>query len=139
ADRRPAAGNLAYLIYTSGSTGKPKGVAVAHGGWSNLAISHSSVFGIEADSRVYQFASLSFDAAASELAIALANGATLCLASNEQRQSPQRLTAFVQQQGITHATLPPALLATLQSGALAGLGTLIVAGEAISAPQARLW
>ncbi|MGL4961012.1 MAG: amino acid adenylation domain-containing protein, partial [Inquilinus sp.] len=70
----------AYVIYTSGSTGRPKGVVVTHAGIPSLIGAHLALFEIRQGSRLLQFASPSFDAAAWEIAATLAAGATLVMA-----------------------------------------------------------
>jgi len=77
----PEPGDPAYAIYTSGSTGVPKGVLLGHLGLGSLAREIALLLGIDAGSRVLQFAALSFDAAVWEIATALGAGATLCLAA----------------------------------------------------------
>ncbi len=123
--------NTAYVIYTSGSTGEPKGVAVAHGGIPNLAAAQIDRFGITSEARLLQFASPSFDAAISEIATVLASGAALVLPA-EQRGG-DALARLIREQHVTHATLPPVLLADLPEDL--PLETLIVAGD-ICAPDA---
>ncbi|HVR99607.1 MAG TPA: AMP-binding protein, partial [Thermoanaerobaculia bacterium] len=105
AERLPGAttpDSLAYVIYTSGSTGWPKGAMIPHRGWSNLADAQRSLLGVKPGDRVLQFASLSFDASASEIAVTLAAGATLVLPPAEQRLSAEELTALLRE--CTHAT-----------------------------------
>ncbi|HEX3525994.1 MAG TPA: amino acid adenylation domain-containing protein, partial [Thermoanaerobaculia bacterium] len=134
----PAGGDsLAYVIYTSGSTGRPKGVMVHHRGWSNLADAQRRLFGLGPGDRVLQFASLSFDASAWEIAMAFSAGATLVLGPRERRLSREELTSLLRES--TVATLPPAVLSTLSPEDLPGLATLIVAGEACPLELARPW
>jgi len=123
------------VIYTSGSTGTPKGVAVAHRGILNLAASQIERFAIASDARVLQFASPSFDAAISEIATVLTSGAALVLPAAER--SGDALAKLIRQQDVTHATLPPVLLADLPEDL--PLETLIVAGEACSADAVARW
>lgn len=131
--------NLAYVIYTSGSTGMPKGVLVPHQGLANLIPVLIDWFDIQPDSRVLQFASPSFDASVSEIFMALAAGATLCLATKEQLISATSLMTLLKQERISVVTLPPALLAVLPEQALPHLKTLAVAGEACNPEVAVRW
>jgi amino acid adenylation domain-containing protein len=75
--------DLAYIIYTSGSAGAPKGVCITH----EAAAGHFAVikeeFGLLADDRVLQFASLNFDVSLEEIFPTLMAGARLVLKGNE--------------------------------------------------------
>ncbi len=127
---RPAPGNLAYVIYTSGSTGTPKGVGVNHAGAVNLVRAQRTAFAVTPADRVLQFATPAFDAAVSEIFVTLGSGAALVLAPAATLHDPGRLARLIERAGVTQATLPPALLPSLDPHALAGIATLVVAGEA---------
>ena len=127
--------NTAYVIYTSGSTDAPKGVAVAHSGIPNLAAAQIDRFAITSQARILQFASPSFDAAISEIATVVKSGATLVLPSEER--SGHALARLIREREVTHATLPPVLLADLPEDL--PLQTLIVAGEACPPDVAARW
>lgn len=131
--------NLAYVIYTSGSTGKPKGVLIAHRGLCNVAQAQIETFNVSSSSRVLQFASLSFDASISEIVMALCSGAELYLETPSSLLIGQTLLQFLQNQAITHVTLPPTALATLPNEKISTLQAIVVAGEVCSVELAKKW
>ncbi|OKI09490.1 non-ribosomal peptide synthetase [Streptomyces sp. CB02923] len=131
----------AYVIYTSGSTGRPKGVVVSHRGVASLAHAQAERLGVTADSRVLQFASPSFDAAWWELVMAFSSGAALVV-PEEGRLVGEALYAVLEQQRISHVTLPPSVLGALPSGAesgLSGLKAVALAGEAVPPELVARW
>jgi len=131
--------NLAYCIYTSGSTGRPKGVLVGHQGICNLAQAQIRAFDVRADSRVLQFASLSFDASLSEIVMTLGAGATLLLTTQDELLPGEELLQLLRERAITHVTLPPSALAVMEAEALPALRTLVVAGEACAKEIVAEW
>ncbi|MEC4817318.1 MAG: amino acid adenylation domain-containing protein [Scytonema sp. PMC 1069.18] len=130
--------HIAYVIYTSGSTGKPKGVLVTHQGIQNLVRAQTSTFGVTPESKVYQFASLSFDAAISEIFMALGSGASLYLRLKDHVPGAG-LWESLSRWKITHITLPPSLLAVIKPEELPYIQSLIVAGEAASLSLLQRW
>ncbi len=133
------ASNLANIIYTSGSTGKPKGVMVTHSGLCNLAQAQIQIFNVQANSRVLQFASLSFDASISEIMMSLGSGATLYLGTKDSLLPDSSLIQLLRKYCITHITLPPSALAVLPAEELSTLHTIIVAGEVCSPDILAKW
>ncbi|MEC1231212.1 amino acid adenylation domain-containing protein, partial [Bacillus paralicheniformis] len=132
-------GDLAYIIYTSGSTGKPKGVLIEQKGLSNLVSAVVKLMHLNTESRVIQFASLSFDASAFEIFPALASGAALVLGRQEEMMPGQPLTSFLRQHEITHATLPPTVLNVLDESGLENLKVIVSAGSACNEELAKRW
>ncbi len=144
-DTNPARGALrpghpAYVIYTSGSTGAPKGVMVEHRGVASLAAAQARTLGVEAESRVLQFASFSFDAWVFEMVMALSRGASLHLPPGADLLAGEALERAVALGRITHVILPPAVLSTLpESALLAPVETLVLGGEAVTGAAAARW
>jgi len=132
--------HLAYVIYTSGSTGTPKGVMIEHGGLTHLLQAQTATFDVDADARVLQFASFSFDACVFEWVMAFGHGACLCLGAPGMPPIGDALVAAIDAHRITHATIPPVALSTLpHDAALPSLRVLISAGEALPPVLMRRW
>ncbi len=129
----------AYVIYTSGSTGRPKGVVVSHRGIAALVDSQVDRLRVGPGSRVLQFSSPSFDAAFWELCMSLGAGATLVVPGEGQLLAGEALTRLTHAAGITHATLPPAVLPGLGPDGLPAGMTLVVAGEATAPGLVTRW
>jgi amino acid adenylation domain-containing protein len=101
--------NLAYVIYTSGSTGTPKGVAVTHGSLINLVRWHQRVYEVSSADRATQVAGLAFDASVWEVWPYLTAGASIHIADEETRLSPEKLVAWLNDELITVSFLPTPL------------------------------
>ncbi|WP_461016769.1 amino acid adenylation domain-containing protein [Streptomyces daliensis] len=130
---------LAYVIYTSGSTGRPKGVAVAHGGVANLAEVMRPVLGVEEGTVALQFASFSFDAAVLDVAVTLAGGGTLAIASGEERTDPKALATMIRDAGVSVASVVPSLLGVLDPSTVWGVENWVLGAERLSADLAAKW
>ncbi len=131
--------DCAYLIYTSGSSGTPKGALNAHRGLCNLTTAHIEAFEVTPESRVLQFASWSFDAMASELAMSLCSGACLCLCPAESIIPGPPLVEAVNDLRISHITLPPAALQYMDPDEMPTLSHIVTAGDFCPPEQMKRW
>ncbi|CAM5713038.1 non-ribosomal peptide synthetase [Mycolicibacterium aubagnense] len=112
ADRvRPlTAANTAYLIYTSGSTGLPKGVPVPHRPVAEYFVWFVDEYEIDADERLLQVASPSFDVSIAEVFGMLACGARLVIPRPGGLNDIGYLTELLRTEGITSMHFVPSLL-----------------------------
>ncbi|GAA4074814.1 amino acid adenylation domain-containing protein [Streptomyces shaanxiensis] len=137
----PAA--LAYVIYTSGSTGTPKGVMVTHGGLANHLGWAAQELTSGGDGGAPLFSSIAFDLPATNVYVPLMTGgpvhvlpADLDLAGLGQALADAGPFDFVK---LTpgHLDLLAHQLDAARTARLAG--TVLVAGEALSARTANHW
>ncbi|WP_412753759.1 amino acid adenylation domain-containing protein [Krasilnikovia sp. M28-CT-15] len=132
--------DAAYVIYTSGSTGRPKGVVVTHDGIGSLIVTATRRIGVTAESRVAQFASVGFDVAVWDMVMALCVGGTLVVVPTLRRVAGEELTSYLCAHRVTHAILPPALVAALPgTGTLPEGMVLVVGTETVPAALIARW
>ncbi|MEA2463486.1 MAG: hypothetical protein QOJ98_1233, partial [Acidobacteriota bacterium] len=117
----------------------PKGVMVEHGGFANLAHAQAGLFGVDAESRVLQFASAAFDASVWEVAMTLPRGARLCMAPRHALMPGEPLRTTLRELAITHATLPSTALSACGEAELPALRSLVVAGDVCPPALVQRW
>jgi amino acid adenylation domain-containing protein len=98
--------SLAYVIYTSGSTGVPKGVEITHANLAHLIRWHRDAFGVTQHDRAGHLAGLGFDAAVWEIWPNLCAGATVCLADDRVRSSPELIHEWMLRERVTIGFVP---------------------------------
>jgi amino acid adenylation domain-containing protein len=134
--------NLAYVIYTSGSTGVPKGVEITHANLAHLTRWHRDTFHVTGQDRASHLMGLGFDAAVLEIWPHLWAGATLCLANDAMRSSPELIQHWMVRERVTIGVVPALFgehLMTMAWSETTALRLLIVGGDALHhGPSAQL-
>ena len=129
--------NPAYVIFTSGTTGKPKGTIVSHKAFCSGAAAHGQAMGINAHSRVLQFASYTFDASILEVLTTLIHGGTVCIPSDEERLND--IAGAINRLDVNWALLTPSVAQLILPSTVPSLETLVLGGEAMSAALLATW
>ncbi len=129
--------DIAYIVFTSGSTGKPKGTLVSHSAFVSGVFAHGPAMQIQSTSRVFQFASYTFDASMVEIFTTLILGGCVCVPEDHSRlNEPARVVNDMQ---INWALLTPSFAQLLSSSAVPSLKTLVLGGEAMSQSHLSTW
>ncbi|TLF82504.1 non-ribosomal peptide synthetase [Nocardia cyriacigeorgica] len=136
--RQLRAEHPAYVIYTSGSTGLPKGVVVTQAGLSSFCDEQRERYRLTPDSRTLHFASPSFDASVLELLLALGGAGTMVVAAPTVYGGDE-LANLLRREGVTHAFITPAALASVDPSGLDELRVVVAGGEACPPDLVRRW
>ncbi|KAL4905874.1 hypothetical protein BDW74DRAFT_177571 [Aspergillus multicolor] len=129
--------NVAYAIFTSGSTGRPKGIVVEHRAVCSSIVGFAPVIELNKDSRVFQFASLTFDAAILEVLGTLMLGACICIPSEDERLND--IPGAMQRMNVTWSFLTPSVASIVEPSSVPSLQVLTCGGEALSSEVVKNW
>ena len=105
--------DLAYLIYTSGSTGMPKGVAVQHRPVINLIEWVNKEFNVTSSDTLLFTTSLCFDLSVYDIFGALAAGACVRIAADEEVSDAEVLSNILCREDISFWNSAPAVFSQM--------------------------
>ncbi|KAL4782892.1 hypothetical protein BJX76DRAFT_358524 [Aspergillus varians] len=129
--------NTAFVIFTSGSTGTPKGVVLEHGAMSTSMQSHGAKFGMDSETRAFNFAHFTFDISLHDIISTLQFGGCVCLPSEQERVDD--MAGAMRRMGVNYSFLPPRVIHTIKPSDVPNLKTLVVGGEAVQAEHLEPW
>ncbi len=130
--------DLCYAIYTSGTTGRPKGVLIEHGSAAHLVRAEQKLYGVNAADRVFQFASVAFDASVEEIWMAFSNGAALIVGTKDLLRAGPEFSQKLTDLGVTFFSCVPTFLAMLEQD-IPTVRTLVLGGEVCPAQMIARW
>lgn len=135
-DHRPD--QAMYVCFTSGSTGKPKGIVISHESFATALHHQAAVLGFSPSSRVFDFASYSFDVAVHNVMTTLAVGACLCIPSDSDRRN--NINGSMREMRVNIVNLTATVARLLRPEMTPDLKTLLLLGEAVNATDLEdLW
>jgi amino acid adenylation domain-containing protein len=126
-----------YIVFTSGSTGTPKGIVVPHSSFCTALHHQLPLLNIDSSSRVFDFASYSFDVAVHNNLATLAAGGCVCVPSDQQRKEDFNHAMNRLRVNVVNLTASMARLLNVEG--LERLDTLLLLGEAASAYDIAGW
>ena len=129
--------NTAYVIFTSGSTGRPKGVVVEHEAFCTSSMAYCEAMLMNPNSRVFNFASVTFDVGLMENLSPLTMGACVCMPNNEAKMTDT--AAAIDSLGATWAFLTPSVANLIDPARVPSLKVLVCGGEAMSKENVMKW
>ncbi|MCZ9341515.1 AMP-binding protein, partial [Streptomyces sp. TRM76130] len=86
-----------------------------------------------------QFASFSFDAAVLDVAVTLAAGGTLTIATEAERSDLEALARLIRDSEVTVASVVPSLLSVLDPESVPGVRNWVLGAERLTAGLAARW
>jgi amino acid adenylation domain-containing protein len=129
--------NMAYALFTSGSTGRAKGIIVEHRNVVSSIMAFGPWVRMDETSRVFQFASLTFDAAVMETLAILMFGGTICVPSEDDRLND--VAGAIRRLNVTWTFLTPSIASIIEPSSVPSLKHLVCGGEKMSKEVITKW
>ncbi|XHF97288.1 hypothetical protein AWENTII_000881 [Aspergillus wentii] len=129
--------NAAYAIFTSGSTGRAKGIIIDHFALASSAKAFGPIVDLDEKSRIFQFASLTFDAAVMEVLATLMYGGCVCVPSEDERLND--VAGAIRRMKVTWSFMTPSIASIIEPSSVPTLKILVVGGEKMSQEVITKW
>jgi amino acid adenylation domain-containing protein len=129
--------DTAVVLFTSGSTGVPKGFILDHKALCSSTLAFGKAMFMDASTRVFHFASHSFDAVVTEILVPLFFGGCTCVPTEKERLS--KTAEAMQRMKINWAFLTPSVARLIDPTEVPTLKTLVLGGEACSSADIGQW
>jgi amino acid adenylation domain-containing protein len=129
--------DIAFLMFTSGSTGNPKGIVQTHEALYRKVRCIAGSTMLRQDSRLFQFASYSFDVSIGDIFCAFYAGCMLCIPSEDGRVND--LARAMQDVGTTHVFLTPTTASQVHPSTVHSLQFLVLGGESLTPSLIQDW
>jgi amino acid adenylation domain-containing protein len=124
-------------VFSSGTTGVPKGAVLSHRSYVTSNLEHARITSLDANSRVLQFASCSFDANVFEVLTPLMMGGCVCIPLEANRNGD--IDVEIRRMRVNWAFFTPAFAALLEPERVPTLKTVVLGGEPVSVQLVKSW
>ncbi|KAK7987126.1 hypothetical protein PG988_002114 [Apiospora saccharicola] len=129
--------NLACIILTSGTTGRPKTIAIEHRSMSTMSDLIGPHLDMDQNSRVFNFASFTYDISTHDIFVTLQRGGCVCMPSEEERVNDP--AAAIRRLRANWVSMTNTVLSLLRPSQVPTLKFIITGGEPVAKETVETW
>ncbi|KAH6032876.1 hypothetical protein HBI83_010160 [Parastagonospora nodorum] len=129
--------NLACIILTSGTTGRPKTIAIEHRSMSTMSDLIGPRLDMNKSSRVFNFASFTYDISTHDIFVTWQRGGCVCMPSEEERVND--VAAAIRRLRANWVSMTNTVLSLLRPEQVPSLKFIITGGEPVAKETVETW